>query len=201
MIRIERYFSVIILAAGKSERLGFPKLSLMFNDNTTFIEHIANAYHDYGCVEIILIVNDTGKRYISDHNLKFPSNTKIVPNGHPDWHRFYSLKLGAIQTKENNYVFIHNVDNPFVNQQVFCELLNSSDKADYISPQYNGKGGHPFLISSKIIQDLKSYKSDQKHLKEFLNQYTRLRVPVTDENILVNINTLEEYRKFFSLKF
>lgn len=190
-------YSVIILAAGKSERLGFPKLSLMFNKEQSFIEHIANEYNDYGFTEIILIVNETGHKYIVDNHLKFPLNTKIVINEHPDWHRFYSLKIGAKQTKENNSAFIHNVDNPFVNQEVLDELLSNSDKADYVSPEYKEKGGHPFLISYKIINDLKASKLDQMHLKEFLNHYSRQRVPVNEEKILVNINTLEEYKRYF----
>ncbi len=190
-------YSVIILAAGKSERLGFPKLSLMFNKELSFIEHIVNAYDTYGRNEIIIIVNETGDKYITDNNLKFPANTEIMLNEHPDWHRFYSLKLGAKQIKKNSFVFIHNVDNPFVNQEVLDQLIISSCKADYISPEFDGKGGHPFLISSKIIQDLKASEPDQIHLKEFLNQYSRLRVPVTDDRILVNINTLEEYKRYF----
>lgn len=196
-LRNKKDYSVIILAAGKSERLGFPKLSLKFNKEQSFIENIANEYNDYGCNEIIVIVNEAGQNYIADNYLKFPLNTKIVLNEHPDWHRFYSLKIGANLTKENNSVFVHNVDNPFVNQEVLDELLNNSDKADYINPEYNGKGGHPFLISNKIIRDLKVSESDQMHLKEFLNQYTRLRVSVTDKNILVNINLLKEYILYF----
>lgn len=195
--RIEKYFSAIILAAGKSERLGFPKLSLMFNKEQSFIEHIANGFNDYGCNQIILIVNETGQKHISDYNLKFPANTGIVVNEHPDWHRFYSLKLGANQVKKNHFVFVHNVDNPFVNQEVLDVLLNNSNKAEYISPEYNRKGGHPFLISNKIIQDLKASDVDQMHLKEFLNQYKRLKVPVSDDKVLVNINTLEEYKRYF----
>ena len=198
---LEQNFSAIILAAGKSERLGFPKLSLKYNNQNTFIEQIAMKFKTFACKEIIAVVNQTGYEYIQKHRLKLPVNLKLVINEHPDWHRFYSLKLGANQINENNSVFIHNVDNPFVNQGVLDELLSHSEKSDYISPEYNGKGGHPFLISYRLIQDLKTSESDQIHLKEYLNQYTRIRVPVSDEKVLVNINTLEEYREFFSSEF
>jgi CTP:molybdopterin cytidylyltransferase MocA len=52
--RKEKEFSTIILAAGKSERLGFPKLSLKYDDDTTFVEHIVNEYQSFGCSDIIL---------------------------------------------------------------------------------------------------------------------------------------------------
>lgn len=197
MNETEKYFSAIILAAGKSERLGFPKLSLDFDNKISFIEHIAWEYEEFGCKEIVVVVNDIGKRCIEEKQLRFPNNTKILINEHPEWHRFHSLKLGAKALKNNYPVFIHNVDNPFVNDDVLGQILNCSDKSDYISPEYEGKGGHPFLISNNIIKDLKLINQDQMHLKEFLNQYSRLRIPVSDEKVLVNINTLEEYRRYF----
>jgi len=193
----EKEYSAIILAAGKSERLGFPKLSLKYNENTNFIEHIVSEYQQYGCKDIIVVINNMGNKCLIDNDIYFFDIAKVVINEHPDWHRYYSLKLGAKQVKENHFVFIHNVDNPFVNQEILDELLIYSEKADYISPEFDRKGGHPFLISSKVIHDLKASDVDQMHLKEFLNKYSRKRVSVTDENILVNINTLEEYRKYF----
>jgi CTP:molybdopterin cytidylyltransferase MocA len=194
---IEKDFSVIVLAAGKSERVGFPKLLLKYDEYNTFLEHITKEYNEIGAKEIIVVVNAVSKESIKKHKINFPEIVKLAINEHPDWHRFYSLKLGANQVKKNHFVFVHNVDNPFVNQKVLDALLNNSDKADYISPEYNRKGGHPFLISYKIINDLKASDSDEMHLKEFLNQYSGLKVPVNDKNILVNINTLGEYRTYF----
>ena len=195
--KIEKDFSVIILAAGKSERVGFPKLLLKFDDYNTFLEHIIKKYKELGAKEIIVVVNAISEESIRKHRIKLSENIKLTINEHPEWHRFYSLKLGALQLKENQPVFVHNVDNPFVNNEVLSELIISTNKADYLSPEYDRKGGHPFLISGRVIRDLKDSKSNQMHLKEFLNQYSALKVPVKDKHILVNINTLEEYRKYF----
>ena len=194
---MDKNFSAIILAAGKSERLGFPKLSLRFDKDFTFIERIANQYKEFGCEEIIVIVNEIGKQYIIKNKLQFPENTKIILNKYPDWHRFYSLKIGVKSLSNMTPVFIHNADNPFVNHQVLNELANNIINADYINPEYEGKGGHPIFISEKIVQYIINESEDQLHFKEFLNQYKKLKVPVEDENVLVNINTLEEYRKYF----
>jgi CTP:molybdopterin cytidylyltransferase MocA len=194
---LEQNFSAIILAAGKSERLGYPKLSLKYNKENSFIEQIAMKFKTFGCNEIMAVVNQSGYDYIQKHGLKLPINLKLVINEHTEWHRFYSLKTGANGLTGTQVVFVHNVDNPFVNHEVLHNLLVNSNKADYIIPEFNKKGGHPFLISSKIVNDLKTSDFDQKHLKDFLSQYSRLRVPVSDENILVNINTLDEYKKYF----
>ena len=195
--KIEKEFSAIILAAGKSSRIGFPKLSLRYDENKIFIEHIVNKYENFGCKEIIIVVNETGNNYLTENKIQFSDNVKIVINEHPDWHRFYSLKLGAKCLLEVIPVFVHNVDNPFVNYEVLNELSGNTNKADYLSPEFDGKGGHPILLSRRIIKDVRATTEDQIHFKEFLNQYPKRRVKVDDEKVLVNINTLEEYRKYF----
>ena len=190
-------FSVIVLAAGKSSRIGLPKLSLRYDENTIFIEHIVNKYESFGCKEIIIVVNETGNNFLTENKIQLSDNVKIVINKHPEWHRFYSLKTGAKSMSEVLPVFVHNVDNPFVNHKVLNELLGNKGKADYISSEFNGKGGHPVLLSEKIVEDVIVTKENQIHFKEFLNRYSRKKVRVDDEKVLVNINTKEEYRRYF----
>ncbi len=196
--KIEKEFSVIILAAGKSSRIGLPKLSLRYDENKIFIEQIVNEYESFGCKEIIIVVNETGNNFLTENKIQFSDNIKVAINKHPEWHRFYSLKTGAKSMSEVSPVFVHNVDNPFVNPTVLNKLLENIDQADYISPEFNGKGGHPILLSEKIIKDLISTEEDQIHFKEFLNQYPKKKVQIDDEKVLVNINTLEEYKRYFN---
>ena len=195
--KTKKDFFAIILAAGKSSRIGFPKLSLKYHDNKTFIEHIVNEYESFECKEIILVINEIGNKYLIDNEICFQENVKIVINEHPDWHRFYSLKIGVKSLSEIKSVFVHNVDNPFVNHQVLNELIAKFEKADYISPEHKGKGGHPIFLSERIVQDVINTEENQLHFKEFLNQYLKLKVDVDDEKILVNINTMEEYNNLF----
>ena len=197
-IKIKKEFSAIILAAGKSSRMGIPKLSLKYDDSNIFIEHIINEYRSFGCKEIVIVVNETGNNFLIENKIQFPDKVKIVINEHPDWHRFYSLKIGAKSLSEFTMAFIHNVDNPFVNCKVLNKLLKNIDTADYIHPEFNGKGGHPILLSEKIINDVRTTQEDQLHFKDFLNQYSKMKVQVDDEKVLVNINTMEEYKRFFN---
>jgi CTP:molybdopterin cytidylyltransferase MocA len=193
----EKEFSAIILAAGKSERMGFPKLSLQYDEKSNFIEHIVSEYLEFGCTEIVLVINEIGNQYLFDNQFIFGNKIKIVINEKPEWHRFYSLKIGVKSLSEIRPTFIHNVDNPFVNHEVLKELSNNVNSADYLSPEFNGKGGHPFLISEKVIKEIAQTEEDQKHLKEFLNQFPKIKVTVEDENVLININTINDYKKYF----
>lgn len=196
--KIKKEYSVIILAAGKSARMGSSKALLKYNKKETFIEHIINEYIDFGCIQIVILSNVIDAKWYSENASKFSDNVKIVINQYPEWHRFYSLKIGAKSLSEVHSVFVQNVDNPFVNHNVLDKLMNESQQTDYISPQYNGKGGHPIFLSEKIIADVRATKEDQLHFREFLNQYPKKKVQVDDDKVLVNINTIDEYHKYFS---
>jgi molybdenum cofactor cytidylyltransferase len=190
-------FSVIVLAAGNSTRMGVPKFSLRFNSKHAFIEHIAHKYHELGCKEIVVVVNESGYSLIMENTFNFPENVKFVINEHPEWDRFYSVKRGLQNLIEIQPTFILNVDNPFINPEVIYALLNEKDNANYFYPTYMGKGGHPVLLSENIVNKIINEKENQLHFREYLNRYTKKTIEVDNENCLININIKEEYKKYF----
>ena len=190
--------SVIILAAGKSSRMGVPKLSLKFDAGKTFLEHVINEYSEFGCDEIVVVVNAEGHKYIVKSLQPFPENVKIAINEYPERGRFHSLKTGCLELSRINSVFVHNVDNPFVNQKILNALLAKNKEYDYVMPSYEGKGGHPVLISKDVVTTVIPEPDDQQHLKEFLNRFSSLKEDVDDEKVLVNINDNNDYKKWFN---
>lgn len=190
-------YSVIILAAGKSSRMGIPKWSLRFDERTSFIEHIISEYYSFECKEIILVINENDYSSFVEKNYTLPDNFKLVINKYPEWDRFYSLKLGVEKLSINQFVFIQNIDNPFVNHDLLINLLVNSENADLVVPEFDGRGGHPILINQQIIITIKNNQGNILHLKEFLNQFVKKKITVSDERILVNINQLIDYQKYF----
>lgn len=196
-VQIPINYSVIILAAGKSSRMGIPKWSLRFDEKTSFIEHIISEYHSFGCKEIILVINETDYSSFVEKKFTLPDNFKLVINKYPEWDRFYSLKLGVEKLSINQLVFIQNIDNPFVNHDLLINLLVNSENADLVVPEFDGRGGHPILVNQQIIITIKNNQENILQLKEFLNQFVKKKMTVSDERILVNINQLIDYQKYF----
>jgi molybdenum cofactor cytidylyltransferase len=188
-------FSAIILSAGRSSRMGVSKFSLHFDNHSTFLERIVNTFCDFGCVEIIVVLNTDGVADLKKINNELPQNVKIAINSHPEWERFYSLKTGVRSLKNVSPVFISNIDNPFINVDVLKLLAEKITEHDYIYPSFNGNGGHPFLLSEKVISDIISEQEDQLHMRDFLFQYSRSAVEVNDEKVLLNINSIDDYRR------
>jgi len=190
--------SVIILAAGRSGRMGKQKFALKFNKKKTFLEEIIDKYNSFGCNEIIVILNAEGKELFDKTNPKFPGNVKIAINKHPELERFYSLKTGLNYLKNKNKVFVHNVDNPLIEADVLKSLFSYSNEDDYYVPVYKGRGGHPVLLSKNVVEDILAENDITTNLRDFLNRYDSKRIEVESDKVLVNINTEEEYRIYFN---
>ncbi len=188
--------SAIILAAGRSSRMGEAKFALPFSRNKTFLEEIVAQYHTFGCKQIVIVLNKKGFDYIKNHQFNFPDTILLISNKYLERGRFYSIKLGVLRiSSENTAIFIHNIDNPFVNHKVLKKLLWNND-SEYITPSYQDKGGHPILISKNIAQQIELEKENNVVLSEFLKKFKRKRIEVNDKNILVNINTPKDYQKW-----
>ncbi len=185
----------IILSAGKSERMKLQKAMLPFSDEENFLEHIVRVYQNAGIKKITVVVNSLLEKNIKDE--KFTGVTFVI-NSFIERGRVYSLKQGLSSCPDAVYCFVQNIDNPYVTSEVILKLLNSAASGDYITPVYKGKGGHPVLLSAKAIRYILNVKSDDLRLNEILEPFNRVRVEVDDENILTNINTQQDYGKYFS---
>lgn len=187
--------SAVILSAGRSERMGTPKFSLRFDSDNTFLQKIAWCYHDYGCQEIVIVVNGNDYRLLEGSHISLPPDTRIIVNMYPGREKFFSLKLALKTLEAADQVFVSVIDNPFVKKELFNALLMSD--GDYRYPVYKGRGGHPFIISAAVVNDIIKWKNDREHLREFLGRYKSTAVKTDDVYILVNINTLDDYHNYF----
>lgn len=191
--------SAIILAAGKSERMEFPKSLLKYNFEYTFIEKIAKEFFDFNCNEIIIITNERDYKNFISLELSF---CKIIINRFLDLGRFYSVKLGISEFLKSNseYFFIQNIDNPFINQDLLKLLYENKNINSYSAPYYNEKGGHPILISRKLGEVLEKKNENNTDLKKELSKFEKIKTETNDKNILTNINTKQLYNEYFNFE-
>jgi len=187
--------SVIILSAGKSSRMREHKALLQFDENNTFIQKIVKTYLQFGCRQVIVVANPDNFQSIESLNL----SCKIVVNESFEKGRFSSINKGLKELLDEKYVFIQNVDNPFVNKDILDKLFFFRSENCYISPLYKNKGGHPILIPNKIYTKIQREKTQNQNLNLFLQQFCRKNVLINEPKILLNINSKEDYYKFFKI--
>ncbi len=190
-------FSAIILAGGLSSRMNVHKTELSFDEKRNFLQKITEEYLNFDCREIIVVFNSENYKSYVDKGLKLNDKIKIVLNNYPEKDRLYSLKIGISALYKTGSSFIQNIDNPFVTKETLMLLAENSDKADYIIPSYKKKGGHPILISEKIVKTIKETKEETGNMKTFLNHFKKYYADCGNKKITANINTISDYHLYF----
>lgn len=187
--------SVVILAAGNSERMGFPKFLLEYSNNLTFIEHFVNQYNIFGCKQIVCVLNPSGYKVIVEQLNHIGEKVTFAINPNPERGRFSSIKIGLSKITGDNPVIIQNIDNPYISMPLLSELLEKCSEYNYTNPVVEGKGGHPVVIDSKIKNDIIREESNDLRLDFYLKNYNGYKLNVDDKRILFNINNMDDYQK------
>lgn len=188
--------TALILAAGTSSRMGFPKAFLKWNDTFFFLEKLINEYLEFSCKEIIVVVNNELVDYYNSSGMTFLGRTQVVINDFPELPRLLSVKLG-LQKVTSSFCFLQNIDNPFTDQELLTQLYLVRTQIGYVAPVVHGKSGHPILMGSDIYNGILPVHDNTVILSDVLKKYERVSVPATNENFLCNINTPDEYNKYF----
>jgi len=190
----------LILAGGRSSRMGIYKAFLPFDQNQTFLDKLVSTYSDLGVRRIVVIINDTIKNR-NDRYSAVVQNERvtILKNPTPEKGRLFSIRMGLREMREMDHVFLQNIDDPFTDGSVLRSLLNAADQSSYSVPTYNEKGGHPILLSNSIVGHIANIGNTDGNLKHVLSEFTRKNVATADPRVLLNINTPEEYSRQFGI--
>ncbi|MEI6489903.1 MAG: NTP transferase domain-containing protein [Bacteroidota bacterium] len=188
--------SVIILSGGKSLRMQLPKAFLK-KDDKTLVEHLVNVYIEFGIVEPIVILNKTlftgeWMNIIT----KLYQKAKIGFNQYTVLGRTYSIQMGLDRLEYAEDCFIQNIDNPDISVELLDKMWKKLEPNTYVVACKNGFNGHPILISKEILADLKELKGNNWILKDMLKNYKRIQVEAEKNNVLLNLNTMEDWLMF-----
>ena len=173
-------------------RMKYPKPWLKTQSGSTFLRQIVETYRDLEVDSITVVLNkDFASPEWAEYLVEVAKLSKIVINHQPDWGRLFSIQLG-LKSMDADHVFIHNVDNPFVNTQAIEFILSGAIANGVTIPSHKGKGGHPILISRDITNtitgDIKGYNT----LKDVLLDFPRKYVDLEQNTVLININTPQD---------
>lgn len=214
-------FPLIILAAGKSSRFGYPKGLAPLADGTLWLQHQIESAENIGIRSIILVLgpdHDSYKETLSGLNSRFshPTNRslrsnyggstqktlKVLINSKPESGPWASLELAiSWLIKENNEgfpgFFLLPIDVPLALPQVWHSLIkNLLPQTGAAVPRYQEKGGHPVLLSSqlakRILAETKRYNRLDLFLKDQIPGIVS-KVSVDDYRVGLNINTQEDW--------
>ncbi len=190
----KKYTSAIILAAGRSSRMGFPKAYLPYAEGSTFVDKIIGTYKDFGCDRIVVVMPGN---VLPPHPYDKQPGIAFVQNHYPERGRSYSLQLGMEALDINGYVFLQNIDNPFIHVALLRQLYASRKIHAIVKPVCRGKGGHPVLMGEAVAAVIRQQLQNNLNLRHLFAAFDQVKIPAGAE-VLVNINTMAEYRQCFA---
>jgi len=189
--------AAIVLAAGKSERMGSPKALLPFHGRT-FLENIVEAISLSSIQETVVVV---GHHRAEIEGLAL-SGTRMVFNPIYEQGMITSLQAGIrALSPEITGAVLFLVDHPLIDP-VTIELLISKQAVNRIVvPVFEERRGHPVFFGSEILQEILDLQPSQGANIVVRKDPGRIvQVSVNSPDILVDVDTPEDFQKLIERK-
>jgi molybdenum cofactor cytidylyltransferase len=189
--------AAIVLAAGLSQRMGKPKMTLPWGD-TTVIRQVVSTLIAAG-IKDIYIVTGANRSQIESELHDLPVNIVYNPQ-YQDGEMLRSLQVGITSIKEAiKATLIVLGDQPQIQiktiEAVVVEFIQTKSKI--VVPSYRMRRGHPWLIEKSLWLEIIALKPD-KTLRDFLQENRDLihYFFVDTPTILEDLDTPEDYLKY-----
>lgn len=185
-------FTAIILAGGKSTRMGTDKGLVLMND-IPMVERVISAVKKAGLSEIIIVSNNTEYKQFG-----LPVFPDVIPGKGP---------LGGIYTGLLKSSTVKNLilscDVPFINETVLKMLIRNGSKSKVTIIKYENRTHNLIgIYDNSLIKDLGEHLiSNKLKVGQFIEAHNpniidfKVFMPDLDEHILSNVNTMEELKK------
>ena len=187
--------AAIVLAAGRSQRMGAFKPLLPFGAKTVIESCIE--YLRAGGIETVIVVLGQGADAEELKQHLIDSRVILATNPDPASEMGVSIAGGLRAIPESaKAVVITPADHPAVPAGVVQMLINEwKNGARLVMPTNKGRGGHPVLIDLAFLNDLLSL-DPSRGLKGFFDAHQNQvsRVAVDSNYIARDMDTWDDYR-------
>ncbi len=185
----------IVLAAGRSSRMGQPKPLLEVGEES-FLERAVRVLRDGGCRRVFVVAHEDDAEVIE---LAESADADVVLNPDAGSEQIDSLRRGLEALPEDSEgVVVLPVDHPLLATATVEAMILAfrHRKAPIVRATYRGEPGHPTLFARELFPEL-----SQSHLPDGARTVIDAHadeiedVPVDDPGVPIDINTPEEYRR------
>lgn len=186
----------VLLAAGKSKRMGGNKLLLPWK-NHTIIEEVLHQV-SRSSLDSLLVV--TGFEKDSIEELLARSDDKRIRSIHNEGYE--SGRIGSIQCAIEHLkgsvdgALFMVADKPTVHTELIERAIGTfkKEKPGILYVMTPAGRGHPIIYSSKLFEEIMLLTHDDE-MEKFIEEHKNEVAELEDEAIQVNINTPEEYER------
>ena len=190
----------IVLAGGKSSRMGRPKALLPIGSSgDTFFDRVTRTLLEAGIQDVIVVVGADADAIRAAARPR--SGVRIVDNPDYDEGQLTSLLAGlrAIDAAHTTAALMTLIDVPLVSAATVRTLIATQRErgALVVRPVSNGRHGHPVIFGRDLFGELQC--ADPAHGAQPVvraHAADMIEVPIDDEGAFTDIDTREEYERF-----
>lgn len=191
----------LLPAAGKSRRMGRPKLALPLGGRT-ILEHVLTALH---CAHVERIVVVLGPHVRELAPLAQNAGTQVCQLAEETTDMRATVEQGLrwleeqFQPRPDDTWLLVPADHPTLASSVIHELVQAyrtNPARSIFVPTFQGRRGHPLMLTWQHVAGIRIHAAG-----EGLNMYIRkhsaevLEVPVASESVLWDLDTPEDYER------
>ena len=188
--------SAILLAAGKSKRMGGENKLVKKIQGTPLIQLSVKNILNSSVDELILVLGY--QKEIIEKLINKNEKIKFVFNKNFESGMASSIKTGLDHLSNNTESFFISLgDMPMVNANIYNQLIKSKDIKEIIVPTYKGKQGNPVLFSKSMKEKIIEITGDAGAKKILnLNKNKILNIEINNQSIIRGFDTQNDFTSF-----
>ena len=200
----------VLLAGGKSERMGVDKGLLKYKHTFWILEQL-NRISKSTITEVYIGLGYYYQHYFDaipwfegalTNAIDFQGlKVKTVINKNPEWGSFSTLQTVLNKIDVTNTVLLNHIDIPLLNSEELNKIISTKNKI--VIPNFEEKNGHPIKLEPSFWNSLlrininhKNARLDYQIKKISISDVSKINVK--DSNILKNLNTKLEWLSYLN---
>ena len=192
--------AAVLIAAGKSVRMGTPKPLLPWLDDT-LISYQIDSLREAGVSQTVVVLGHAAAEVAP--RLKERRDVSVLVNSRYREGKTTSIKLGVRETDPRSTAFLLlAVDQPrppAVLRHILGKHLES--QALITQPVYDGRAGHPLVFHPALRDELLEITEERMGVREVVGRDPKRisKVAVDTPLVLLDLNTAEDYKRAVKL--
>ena len=198
----------VLLAGGKSERMGVPKGLLQYQNIYWILEqidriatatiteiYIGLGHHSQEYLNQIPLLNQAQSEFITYKKTQI----RVFINKNPELGSFSTLQNVLQQIPQNKSVLINPIDVPILNAFELQTIIDTQNQI--VLPNFEGKNGHPIKLHFDFWKQLLLLNSSDENSRldleiKKVNDSKKTSISVNDSCIINNLNTKDDWMKY-----
>ncbi len=200
-ITVRRMIPGIVLAGGKSSRMGRPKALLPIGpDRETFFDRITRTLIEGGADDVVVVIGADAAA-IRAALMSTTPRVRLIDNPDYEGGQLTSLLAGlrAIDRPGVSAALVTLIDSPLISAESVRALIRARRErgAMIVRPAKDGRHGHPVVFGRELFDELRLADPAQG-AKAVVHAHAAeiFEVPTDDEGAYVDIDTREDYERW-----